>query len=209
MAQDTARQTPAASATPARALLPLILPALVVGVAASLLFLLVSGAAERLQAALLISEAPAERRTGGVLPTALVVSSAAALLGLGAVYAFPYVHRAFRRLGHPMPALPAGGVPLGLLAALGGRLTLFKGLDEVGEPAADPEGWTAGQFATTAAGDGAAADAGARGRNFRPPMSVRSVRRPTPWRCTKDPGSPTSAPSPSTPSTVRPIRSAA
>jgi H+/Cl- antiporter ClcA len=72
----------------------------------------------------------------------------AALLGMCAVYAFPYVHGAFGRLGHPMLALPAGGVVLGLLAALGGHLTLFKGLDEVGELTADPDGWSAGQFAT-------------------------------------------------------------
>lgn len=47
-----------------------------------------------------------------------------------------------------MPALPAGGLVLGLLRALGGHLTLFKGLDEVGELAADPEDWSTEQFAT-------------------------------------------------------------
>lgn len=316
MAQDTARQTPFAPATPARVLLPLILPALVVGVLASLLLLLVSGAAEQLQhvlwrnlpdalgvgrysvlwmlvmltatgvlvglvvwkapghagpdpatmglearvfppavlpgllvatvlmlaggpslgpenpvitvnvglafwlggrllprlpgalwpalaeaatigalfgtpvaAALLISEALAGRQTRGALwdnvfaplvaaaagsmtttlvahPTfdlhlpafgrpgwgdltaSLVIASAGAALGMCAVRAFPYVHGAFGRLGHPMLALPAGGLVLGLLGALGGHLTLFKGLDEIGELAADPEGWSAGQFAT-------------------------------------------------------------
>jgi hypothetical protein len=49
VAQDTAQQASAAPATPARALLPLILPALVVGVGASLLLLGVSAAAEELQ----------------------------------------------------------------------------------------------------------------------------------------------------------------
>lgn len=82
------------------------------------------------------------------LLAALVVASLAALLGMSAVYAFPYVHGAFARLGHPMLALPAGGLVLGLLAALGGHLTLFKGLDEIGELARDPDGWSAGQFAT-------------------------------------------------------------
>ncbi|MEV6763791.1 ion channel protein [Streptomyces sp. NPDC051105] len=81
------------------------------------------------------------------LLAALVIAPVAALLGMLAVYAFPYVHGAFRRLGHPMVALPAGGVVLGLLGALGGHLTLFKGLDEVAELAKDPEGWSAGQFA--------------------------------------------------------------
>ena len=49
MAQDTAQQAPAAPATPARALLPLILPAVVVGVLASVLVLLVSSVAGQLQ----------------------------------------------------------------------------------------------------------------------------------------------------------------
>ncbi|MGW7545752.1 ion channel protein [Streptomyces sp. NPDC054770] len=81
------------------------------------------------------------------LLAALVIAPAAALLGMCAVGAFPFVHGAFRRLGHPMVALPAGGLVLGLLGALGGSLTLFKGLDEVAELAKDPEGWSAGQFA--------------------------------------------------------------
>ncbi|MET9501556.1 ion channel protein [Streptomyces sp. NPDC006622] len=316
MAQDTARQTPPSPASPARALLPSILPALIVGVLASLLFVLVSWVAEQLQgvlwknlpdalgvgrysvlwmfvmltatgiavglvvwkapghagpdpattgldapllppvvlpglllatvlmlaggpslgpenpiiavnvavvywlgrrllprapgrawpvlaeaatigalfgtpvaAALLISEALAGRQTEGPLwdnvfaplvaaaagsmtttlvarPTfdlglpsfgrpgwgdllsATVIASVGALLGMAAVRAFPYVHGGFARLRHPLLALPAGGVVLGLLAALGGHLTLFKGLDEVGELAHDPEGWTAGEFAT-------------------------------------------------------------
>ncbi|AYC39552.1 ion channel protein [Streptomyces griseorubiginosus] len=80
----------------------------------------------------------------------LVVASAAALLGMVAVLAFPYVHAAFARLRHPMLALPAGGLVLGLLAAVGGHLTLFKGLDEIGELAADPQRWSAGEFATMA-----------------------------------------------------------
>ncbi|MFJ1808460.1 MULTISPECIES: ion channel protein [unclassified Streptomyces] len=82
------------------------------------------------------------------LLAAMVVASAGALLGMGGVHAFPYLHSAFARLRHPMLILPAGGVVLGLLAALGGHLTLFKGLDEVAELSADPDGWTAGQFAT-------------------------------------------------------------
>ncbi|WP_046730911.1 ion channel protein [Streptomyces humi] len=81
------------------------------------------------------------------LLAALVIAPAAALLGMCAVRAFPYLHGAFRRLGHPMVALPVGGLVLGLLGALGGPLTLFKGLDQVAVLAKDPEGWSAGQFA--------------------------------------------------------------
>ncbi|WP_433919273.1 ion channel protein [Streptomyces canus] len=84
----------------------------------------------------------------GDLLSVLVVASAAALLGMVAVLAFPYVHGVFTRLRHPMVALPVGGLVLGLLAAVGGHLTLFKGLDEVGELAADPAGWSAGEYAT-------------------------------------------------------------
>ncbi|MGW5325145.1 ion channel protein [Streptomyces sp. NPDC004014] len=84
------------------------------------------------------------------LPAALVLAPVAALLGMCAVRAFPYVHAAFQRLRHPMLMLPAGGLVLGVLAALGGRLTLFKGLSEMGELAHDPTGWTAGQFAALA-----------------------------------------------------------
>ncbi|MFH8493566.1 ion channel protein [Streptomyces coeruleorubidus] len=81
------------------------------------------------------------------LSAAVVVAAAGALLGMGAVRAFPYVHAAFRRLRHPMLMLPAGGAVLGALAALGGHLTLFKGLDEIAELAHDPDGRSAGEFA--------------------------------------------------------------
>ncbi|MET7567792.1 ion channel protein [Streptomyces sp. NPDC005492] len=91
---------------------------------------------------------PFGRPSWGDLLAVLVLAPLAALLGMCAVRGFPYVHAAFSRLGHPMLALPAGGLVLGLLAAVGGHLTLFKGLDEVGALAADPEGWSAGQFAT-------------------------------------------------------------
>ncbi|MFB7931234.1 MULTISPECIES: ion channel protein [Streptomyces] len=76
-----------------------------------------------------------------------VVACVGALLGMCAVRALPYVHSAFKRLRHPMLMLPAGGVVLGALAAVGGHLTLFKGLDEIAELAHDPDGWSAGEFA--------------------------------------------------------------
>ncbi|MFI6652814.1 ion channel protein [Streptomyces sp. NPDC050529] len=82
----------------------------------------------------------------GDLLSAIVIASAGAVLGLAAVYAFPHVHRAFRALGHPVLAMTAGGLLLGLLGALGGHLTLFKGLDEVKVLAADPGGWSAAEF---------------------------------------------------------------
>ncbi|MCX4771695.1 ion channel protein [Streptomyces sp. NBC_01285] len=86
----------------------------------------------------------------GDLLSAIVIACAGAVLGLAAVYAFPYAHRAFRALRHPVLALALGGLLLGLLGALGGYLTLFKGLDEVKELTADPDGWSAGRFALMA-----------------------------------------------------------
>lgn len=81
---------------------------------------------------------------------AMAVASAGALLAMMAVYALPYVHAAFGRLQHPMVALSVGGLLLGILGAIGGRLTLFKGLDEVAELARNPDGWSAGEFADMA-----------------------------------------------------------
>lgn len=86
----------------------------------------------------------------GDLAAALVIAPVAAALGMAVVYAFPHVHAFFRSLPllrHPVPALTAGGLVLGLLGTLGGQLTLFKGLAEVKTLAADPEGWSAGSFA--------------------------------------------------------------
>lgn len=86
----------------------------------------------------------------GDLLSAVVIACAGAVLGLAAVYAFPYAHRVFRALRYPVLALTLGGLLLGLLGALGGHLTLFKGLDEVKTIAADPDGWSAGEFGAMA-----------------------------------------------------------
>ncbi|MER5739115.1 ion channel protein [Streptomyces sp. NPDC002262] len=69
----------------------------------------------------------------GDLLAALVIAPLGALFGLLGCWAFPLLHRAFGRLRHPMAMLPAGGLLLGLLGALGGHLTLFKGLHETEE----------------------------------------------------------------------------
>lgn len=62
-----------------------------------------------------------------------VIAAAAALLCLAAVYAFPLVHSAFHRFPNPLLAITAGGAVLGVLGAIGGDMTLFKGLDEMKE----------------------------------------------------------------------------
>ncbi|MFJ2059606.1 ion channel protein [Streptomyces sp. NPDC087908] len=83
----------------------------------------------------------------GDLLSALVIASAAAAFGLAACYLFPHVHAAFRRLRHPLLMLPVGGLVLGLLGAVGGQLTLFKGLDEVKELSSSIGGWSSGELA--------------------------------------------------------------
>ncbi|MEF9883699.1 ion channel protein [Streptomyces sp. P9-A4] len=84
---------------------------------------------------------------GSDLLAAMVIASAAALFGLASCYLFPYLHAAFRRLRHPMVMLPVGGLVLGLLGAVGGPLTLFKGLAEVKELTSSLGGWSSGELA--------------------------------------------------------------
>ncbi|WP_328723711.1 ion channel protein [Streptomyces sp. NBC_00247] len=94
---------------------------------------------------------PAYTRTDwGDLLSALVIASAGAVLGMAGVLATPWAHRAFKALRYPVLATAAGGLVLGLLGALGGHLTLFKGLDEARELTASPDGWSAGEFAVMA-----------------------------------------------------------
>ncbi|MFE7468324.1 ion channel protein [Streptomyces sp. NPDC057499] len=129
-----------------------------------------------------LSLPPYGRPRWGDLLSSAVIASAGAVLGLLVVYAFPYVHRffrslrSFRGLGGPVLALTAGGLLLGALGALGGRLTLFKGLDEVRELAAAPDGWSAGQFAVMAVVKAAAllvaASCGFRGGRIFPAVFV-------------------------------------
>ncbi|GAA4942692.1 hypothetical protein GCM10023238_05680 [Streptomyces heliomycini] len=61
-----------------------------------------------------------------------------ALLGLCAVYAFPFVHGAFARLRHPNADASGRWGGAGRPGALGGHLTLFKGLDEIAVHGARP-----------------------------------------------------------------------
>ncbi|WP_405916485.1 ion channel protein [Streptomyces sp. NBC_00728] len=82
--------------------------------------------------------------------SALVIASAAAVLGMAGVHLFPHVHKVFSFLRHPMVALPVGGLVLGLLGCLGGPLTLFKGLDQVAEMARNPDAYSAGRYALMA-----------------------------------------------------------
>ena len=63
---------------------------------------------------------------------AAVVAVVAAGLGIGAAAVFPRVHALFRLLGNPVLYVTLGGVLLGVLGAVGGEITLFKGLAQMG-----------------------------------------------------------------------------
>lgn len=76
------------------------------------------------------------------LVSASVIGVAAALVALAGVYAFPVMHAAFQRLRHPLVRLGIGGLVLGLLGVVGGHITLFKGLAEMTELAADVSDYT-------------------------------------------------------------------
>ena len=81
------------------------------------------------------------------LVTAMVIASLGAVVGMVAVYAFPYLHGSFYRVRQPVLRLTLGGLILGLLGALGGKDTLFKGLDQVRDLALHPDGHSAAGFA--------------------------------------------------------------
>ncbi|WP_277830529.1 ion channel protein [Speluncibacter jeojiensis] len=67
------------------------------------------------------------------LVSAIVITLAAALLGVAAIYVFHPLHRLLHALPNPLIAITLGGMGLGLLGALGGKITLFKGVDEMKE----------------------------------------------------------------------------
>ncbi|MGO7983678.1 hypothetical protein ACC691_38185, partial [Rhizobium johnstonii] len=76
-----------------------------------------------------------------------VVAVVGAVLTIGAAAAFPWVHRAFHSLRNPVLYVGLGGLALGLLGALGGPITLFKGLEQTGELITNADDYSAGKFA--------------------------------------------------------------
>lgn len=60
-----------------------------------------------------------------------IVAAIAIALGMVAVWCLPRLHLLVHKLKHPVLILGVGGFLLGLLGAIGGPITLFKGLDEM------------------------------------------------------------------------------
>lgn len=63
--------------------------------------------------------------------TACLMALAGGLIGLAVVYPFKTVHALFRKLRNPIVMLTVAGFLLGLLGAVGGMITLFKGLSQM------------------------------------------------------------------------------
>ncbi len=66
-----------------------------------------------------------------------VVAMVAAAVGLAAAAVFPRLHASFRLLKNPALYVTLGGVLLGILGAIGGPVTLFKGFTQMGDLVAD------------------------------------------------------------------------
>jgi H+/Cl- antiporter ClcA len=75
-----------------------------------------------------------------------VVACVGALLGLVIIYAFPHVHSAFHRLRNPVAMITLGGFMLGILGAIGGSVTLFKGLAEMKQLTANVSDYSNGDL---------------------------------------------------------------
>ena len=78
------------------------------------------------------------------LLTGSLIAVGAALVAMVAVYAFPMAYAAFQRLGRPLLAFVIVGALLGVLGAIGGPITLFKGLSQMQELSATVTSYTAG-----------------------------------------------------------------
>ena len=81
------------------------------------------------------------------LGIAIVVAAVAIVVGLGLLYAFPLAHRLFHRWRDPILPLTVAGLLLGILGAIGGPITLFKGLDQMAQLAEQADDFTPGQLA--------------------------------------------------------------
>lgn len=84
--------------------------------------------------------------TGWDVLAALIIGVVSTALGLIGAVLFPLVHRGFHALRHPLLITLAGGVVLGLLGALGGPITLFKGLEQMGTLVVNRADYSVGQL---------------------------------------------------------------
>ena len=78
------------------------------------------------------------------LATGALIAAGSLLITMAGVVALPPLHTFFHRLRNPLVYATFGGLLLGLLGALGGEITLFKGLTQTGELLAHVGDWSVG-----------------------------------------------------------------
>ncbi|GAA3971187.1 ion channel protein [Gordonia caeni] len=83
--------------------------------------------------------------------TGVAVACGAVVCGLVALWLFPHAWRGLHALRTPVLIPVVGGFLLGILGLIGGPITMFKGLHEMGELLADPGAYDAGDLAVIAA----------------------------------------------------------
>ena len=84
------------------------------------------------------------------LLTGIVVACAAAGLSLIALFLFPVFWRTLHALKSPILIALVGGFILGILGFIGGPITMFKGLTQIGELLQDPGAYDGTQLAVIA-----------------------------------------------------------
>lgn len=90
---------------------------------------------------------PMTEADGFDLLSGFLIAAVAAVAAIAIAWAFPYVHRAFHALRHPIVFTTLGGLVLGVLGAIGGPITMFKGLEETGELISNPGAYSVPQLA--------------------------------------------------------------
>ncbi|WP_127475116.1 ion channel protein [Microbacterium sulfonylureivorans] len=81
------------------------------------------------------------------LLTGAVVACAAVGIALIALFLFPIFWRTLHALRHPILIPLVGGFLLGILGFIGGPITMFKGLTQIGDLLQDPGAYDAAQLA--------------------------------------------------------------
>lgn len=79
--------------------------------------------------------------------TGVAVACGAVLVGLVALGLFPLVWRSLHTLGSPLIVPIVGGFILGILGLIGGPITMFKGLEQIGELLDAPGSYDVGDLA--------------------------------------------------------------
>lgn len=84
------------------------------------------------------------------LAAGALLACGAVVVGLAMLAAFPWIYRGLHALRHPVLIATVGGFLLGLLGMLGGPITMFKGLTQIGDLLENVDDYDAAQLAAIA-----------------------------------------------------------